>query len=73
MPVQGVGMGNFDTPDTALEPARTLWSYDTVLELRFREHLHPVTVFVFGRTQDTFYLDFSLKVEEILQVLFQQS
>lgn len=62
-------MGNFDAPDAALDTSRTLWSYDNVLELRFREHLHPVTVFFFERTQDTFPLDFSSPVGDVLATI----
>lgn len=93
MPVHGAHGMNFDAPESALDPARTLWSYDTVfhqsnlnsfvhlfnlfifkfikkvLELRFREHLHPITVFFFERTQDTVSIDFSKPVGDILPTI----
>lgn len=71
MPAHGAGM-NFETPDAALDPSRTLWSYDTAVELRFREHLHPITVFFFERTQDTFSVDFALPVESVLPTILSR-
>jgi hypothetical protein len=66
------GTGTFEAPDAALDPTRTLWSYDTSVELRFREHLHPITVFFFERTQDTFHVDFSLPIEKVLPTILSR-
>ena len=71
MPVHGPGM-NFEASDAALDLSRTLWSYDTAVELRFREHLHPITVFFFERTQDTFPIDFSLSIEKVLPTILSR-